>query len=138
MRRPITKPVLLLTAAATALLTTITVLSLQPAQAQLSPQDRLLDNLTDNQLQNLITNALEPISNTAAVKPGEAAIVADPRGGFAYFINPAGKFVELEFRLDRRTPAITIPVGGYALVRDIRDQLFLVRDSGKTRELFDE
>ncbi|MEM6392964.1 MAG: hypothetical protein AAF797_09350 [Planctomycetota bacterium] len=138
MRSPINKPVLLLTAAATALVTAITVLSLQPAEAQVSTQGRLIENLTDQKLQDLITDALEPISNTAAIKPGEAAIVADPRGDFAQFIHPSGKTAELEFRLDRRTPAIAIPAGGYALVRDIRDQLFLVRDTGKVREVFDE
>ncbi|MEM1211171.1 MAG: hypothetical protein AAGI68_02630 [Planctomycetota bacterium] len=137
MRYPYSKPAVLL-ATATAIATAVAIVSLQPAKAQVSGSDRPIENISDRQLQELITDAIEPLSNTAAVEPDQAAIIADPRGGFAYFIHPSGKSAELNFRLDRRTPAVVVPAGGYALVRDIRDQVFLVQDSGKYRELFDE
>ncbi len=95
-------------------------------------------SLSPKALQEVITEAIEPLTIGTAIRNGHSAVVADPRANFAFYVDPDGQITELPFRLDRRAPALAIPPEGYVLVRDIREQVFVVRHNGEWREVFDE
>ncbi|MEM9883503.1 MAG: hypothetical protein AAF800_11345 [Planctomycetota bacterium] len=101
-------------------------------------EPRRVVDLRDHELEGVIAEALLPLTSGHAVPKDHAAVVADPRGSFARLIYPNGRFESLSFRLDRRAEAVAIPPEGYAVLRDIRRQLFVVHHDGRFREVFDE
>ncbi|MEM6459840.1 MAG: hypothetical protein AAF710_10680 [Planctomycetota bacterium] len=101
-------------------------------------ESRGVADLSESALESLIAEALLPLTAGHAVPRDHAAVVPDPRGSFARLIHPDGRFESLSFCLDRRAEAVAIPPAGYAVVRDIRRQLFVVHHDGRFREVFDE
>ncbi|MEM8738429.1 MAG: hypothetical protein AAGG38_08140 [Planctomycetota bacterium] len=125
--------VLLLLAAAC-----LTITALTSHRAAANPEPVLtVNNLKDYQLEKIITDAIESVHVGVAVPAEHTVLVPDPRASFAYVVLPDGEFQRPQFRLDRSANPITIPPDGHAIVRDLRDQLFIVYPDGKYLQILD-
>ncbi|MEO1237261.1 MAG: hypothetical protein AAFX76_10785 [Planctomycetota bacterium] len=100
-------------------------------------QPVLIQSMNDRQLEDVIRDAIEPLTLAQTVPVGWSAVVPDPRGGAAVLVTPDGLTHRLGFRLDRMAPATPLAPDAYAVVRDTRDQLFVVHPDGSYREILD-
>lgn len=94
--------------------------------------------LTQRELEESLEEFTQVIVPGVALPAGHSAVVPDPKGRHAQFLNAEKQFEELEFRLSRRSPTVVIPPEGGVLVRDIRDQLWYVAFDGRATEVLDD